>query len=344
MEISASRSSRNPRRYCSPTASSLRSSRRFCTAKARATPTKTTTTSLAKATRAGIAYNFSRRPDAIVQTRGSPSERNMAMHVDEEELAAAEAYEKLHVPALFRRWAPVVLDSAALRQGDRILDVACGTGVLAREARARFGDSCSIIGLDAAAGMLAVARDLEPSIEWRQGSAESLPFEDAAFDVVVSQFGLMFFQDRSAAVREMLRVLAPGGRLAVAVWDSLYNSEAYPLEVDLLERRAGRDAADALRAPFVLGDKADLINIFSAAGAESIEIVTRDGSARFPGIRSMVEADLRGWLPVMGVFLPEKLIEDILEEAEQVLSAYVTEAGTVEFNSPAHVVTVTSSG
>lgn len=263
------------------------------------------------------------------------------MNANEEEIAAANAYEQLHVPALFQQWAPVVLDAATLNEGDRVLDVACGTGVLARIAKSRLGGTCSVTGLDAGSGMLAVARSLDPSIDWRHGLAESLPFDDATFDVVVCQFGLMFFQDRLGAIREMLRVLVSGGRLAVAVWDSLKNSEAYPLEVDLLRRRAGGDAADALRAPFVLGDKTQLVEMFSLADAESISISTQDGKARFPSIRSMVEADLRGWLPIMGVSLSDDLIESILEEAEEVLAGFVTETGTVEFNSPAHIVTAT---
>lgn len=263
----------------------------------------------------------------------------MVITAADEEIAAAEAYESLHVPALFQQWTPFVLDSAHIGAGDRILDVACGTGVLAREAKARFGGSCSVFGLDAGAGMLAVAERLDPAIQWRQGLAESLPYEDASFDAVVSQFGLMFFRDRVRAIREMLRVLAPGGRLGVVVWDSLQNSEAYPLEVDLLERRAGREAADALRAPFVLGDKERLSAVFSSAGAGSVEISTRHGTARYPSIRTMVEADLRGWLPVMGVLLADNLIETILDEAEHVLSGYVIESGKVEFDSPAHIVT-----
>lgn len=256
-----------------------------------------------------------------------------------EEIAAAEAYENLHVPALFGQWAPPILDLVHAVSGDRILDVGCGTGVLAREAKARFGDTCSVSGLDASAGMLTVAERLAPEISWRQGRAESLPYADESFDVVVSQFGLMFFPDPVQAIREMLRVLKPGGRAAVAVWDSLENSEAYSRLVDLLERRAGREAADALRAPFVLGDKDELRILFARAGAASTDVSTRHGTAKFPGVRTMVEADLRGWLPVMGVNLADDVIDSILDEAELVLSDYVVENGQVRFDSPAHVVT-----
>lgn len=255
------------------------------------------------------------------------------------EIAAATAYENLHVPALFRQWPPIVLDRAGIGEGDRILDIACGTGVLAREALARCGPSGSVTGLDPGEGMLAVARQLAPAVTWQQGMAESLPFESDSFDAVVSQFGMMFFQDRDAAIREMLRVLRPGGRLAIAVWDLLENSEAYRQEVALLERRAGREAADALRAPFVLGDTSELSSLISGAGAVSIEMSTHVGTARFPNVRTMVEADLRGWLPVMGVTLSEDLIEAILREAEEVLSSYVTGTGNVRFDAPAHIVT-----
>ena len=120
--------------------------------------------------------------------------------------------------------------------------------VLAREAALRLGNEGLVAGLDVSPGMLAVAKRLAPTIEWREGAAESLPYEAESFDAVVSQFGMMFFQDRGTALREMMRVLAPGGRMAVAVWESLDKSEAYPREVALLERLAGQRAADALRA------------------------------------------------------------------------------------------------
>ena len=264
------------------------------------------------------------------------------MNASSEQHAAARAYEGLHVPALFREWASRVLDAAQVGPGDRVLDVACGTGVLAREAMSRVQQDNHVAGLDVDPGMLAVARELEPRVDWRHGLADALPWEDESFDAVVSQFGLMFFPDRAAAVREMLRVSRARGRLAVAVWDALERSEAYPEEVALLERRAGPQAADALRAPFVLGDTDALQDLFKEAGASNVEVNTVAGSARFPSVRTMVEADLRGWLPIMGVQLEDELIESILDDAERELAGYVQPDGSVCFRAPAHIVTAHS--
>lgn len=259
----------------------------------------------------------------------------------EDQIAGARAYEGMHVPALFKQWCPRVLDAAGVEAGHRVLDVACGTGVLAREAAVRVGPAGRVAGVDPGRGMLAVAGELAPNVEWREATAESLPYHDQSFDAVVSQFGLMFFSDRTKALREMIRVLKPDGRLAVAVWDSLDNSDAYPIEVKVLERLAGDAAANALRAPFVLGDKDGLIALFEGSGVESVGIETENGAGRFPSIKTMVEADLRGWLPVMGVFLNDDQIQSILEEAEIALAEFVTEEGDVVFNAPAHIVTGT---
>ena len=255
----------------------------------------------------------------------------------EAQISAARAYEALLVPALFGEWASRVVDSAGLVAGQRVLDVGCGTGVLAREAQLRVAPTGYVAGLDPNPGMLAVAGELSPLVDWRPGIAESLPFADASFEVVMSQFGLMFM-DADRAIHEMLRVLARDGRLVATVWDAAENIPAYAAEISLLERIAGPRAADALRAPFVLGDRNMLADSFKAAGAIQVTVSTRAGTARFPSIRSMVEADLRGWLPAMGVNLDEAVISRILEAAESDLARYVDEAGRVRFGTSAHLV------
>ncbi len=168
--------------------------------------------------------------------------------------SAADVYEEFFVPALFAPWSAPVAEAAGIAPGQEVLDVACGTGVLAREAAKRVQPGGTVTGLDRNDGMLAVARRKAPGIDWRHGLAEQLPFEDGRFDAVVSQFGLMFFEDRARALAEMWRVLKPGGRLAVAVWDSLERTPGYAAMTALLHELFGEQIAEALRAPYCLGD------------------------------------------------------------------------------------------
>lgn len=258
-----------------------------------------------------------------------------------EQIDLATSYQDQVVPALMEEWAPRVADAADIRPGHRVLDVACGTGVLTRAAASRAGPSGAVTGLDLNPGMLAVAARLSPTLRWQQGSAEALPFPNQSFDAVVSQFGLMFVPDPAAALREMMRVLVPGGRLAVAVWASLADTPAYAAEVALVERLAGAAAGDALRAPFVLGESERLAKLCLAGGITGAIIVLQQGRGRFQSIRGMVEMDLRGWLALMGgVGLEEWLIAEILRQAEVALKPFVIDdGGGVAFASPALLAT-----
>jgi SAM-dependent methyltransferase len=263
-----------------------------------------------------------------------------AMDPTPDQLAGARAYDDLFVPALVGVWAPVVADAAGIVPGDRVLDVACGTGVVAREAARRAGPDGRVAGVDPNAGMLAVARARGGPVDYREGRAEALPFPDASFDAVVCQFGLMFVADRPAAVAEMRRVLRPGGRLAVAVWASIEAIPAFAAELALFERLAGPAAADALRAPFVLGDAGRLTALFDAPGNPAARVSTHVGAARFPSIRTLVEADLRGWLPIMGVHLAEDVIARTLAAADVAIAPHVTREpdGAVTFPTSVLVV------
>jgi SAM-dependent methyltransferase len=253
---------------------------------------------------------------------------------------AAEAYESLHVEALFRQFAQPVLRAAGVSAGHSVLDVACGTGVVAREAVNLVGSTGSVTGLDIDTGMLAVAQDREPSIQFLQADASSLPLDDDEFDAVVSQFGLMFFPDRVAALSEMLRCTRPGGQVVVAVWDDLARSPVYSRAVELLGRRGGPPAADALSAPFALGEPDELRSLAEAAGAATTSIDSVDGTARFPGLEVMMNAELRGWLPVCGVVLDEPTIGHILDEAEELFAEYVTSNREMCFPVRAHLLTM----
>jgi ubiquinone/menaquinone biosynthesis C-methylase UbiE len=134
-------------------------------------------------------------------------------------LTFAEAYERVLVEPLFRPFAEQLLERARPAAGDSVLDVACGTGIVARLARKTLGPDATIVGVDASAPMLAVARGVEPSIDWREGNATALPVaSDEQFSIVTCHQGLQFVPDKPGAVREMRRVLRSGGRVAIGTW------------------------------------------------------------------------------------------------------------------------------
>ncbi|MDY6811621.1 MAG: methyltransferase domain-containing protein, partial [Actinomycetota bacterium] len=178
---------------------------------------------------------------------------------------AARLYERFFVPALFGQWPNRLLDLCGAGSGDDVLDIACGTGVVARAARSRVGATGSVAGLDPNAGMLDVARGLAPEITWIPGRAEALPMADGSYDRVFCQFGLMFFADRAAAVAEMARVLRPGGRVCIATWAQLAETPGYAAMVELLDEMFGARYADALAAPFCIGTSAELTDIVRTA-------------------------------------------------------------------------------
>ena len=250
--------------------------------------------------------------------------------------SAAEIYDQFYLPALFRQWTPFMINAAKIKPGFKVLDVACGTGVLARDIYPHVGSAGSVTGLDINDGMLAVARDAEPEIEWIEHKAEELPFDDNHFDAVVSQFGMMFFEDRNTAVAEMVRVLKPGQRLAVAVWDSLETSPGYYELVDLLDRLFGSEVAQGLRSPYNMGDKGLFKSYFDLPELEDITLETHKGSARFESIQEWVFTDAKGW--VMSEAFGDGEMALLLKEAETSLAKYVDAHGRVNFDAPAHLI------
>ncbi len=260
------------------------------------------------------------------------------MNVMTRELPPAKIYDEKFVPALFGQWGPIVSEAAGLAAGQRVLDVACGTGALTLAAAAIVGPEGRVAGLDANPEMLAVAREKSQTIDWREGRAENLPFEDASFDAAVSQFGLMFFDDRPRALSEMMRVLKPGGRLAVAVCGAVERSPGYAAFAKLLDRLFGEEVGNAFRAPFVLGDADDLLRIAATAGIDDIAVQERNGIVRFQSIAELVATE-RACVWTLGGILDQEQFDLLLRESEQVLQPFADGNGLVTFDMPALILT-----
>jgi SAM-dependent methyltransferase len=250
---------------------------------------------------------------------------------------AAEVYESCFVPAIFGAWASLVADAAGIRTGNEVLDVGCGTGVLAREALRRVGQEGHVVGLDLNEGMLAVAARTEPKIEWRQGDAASLPFEDATFDVVMSQFALMYFPDRVASLSEMWRTLAPGGRLSIAAWAPIQHARGYQILVDIASRQSGREAANVLAAPFVIGNRAELARLFVDSGISGAKVTLHAGSIRFPSVKEFIRIEVKG--SPLADLLSDDVIEALAAESESALAEFVVSSGEIIMPMDAHIVT-----
>ena len=249
--------------------------------------------------------------------------------------SAAKIYEEFYLPGLFEEWPPRVIEAARIQRGQRVVDVACGTGVLACAVAQQVGPEGLTIGVDINEGMLDIARMKAPDIEWHQAPAEALPLDDESFDSVVSQFGLMYFEDQQRALQEMMRVLRPGGTLAVVVWDKLDNSPAYAVEDRLFQRLLGDEASDEV--PYSLGDKKVLEQLLSSAEIFGANIQTHEGTARFASIEDWIHTDVKGW--TIDDMIDDEAYEILLREAQHELARFITSDGTVAFSTPAHIVT-----
>lgn len=189
---------------------------------------------------------------------------------------AAEApahYERHFVAAIGRPFAEDLVARAGLSPGERVLDVGCGTGIVARLAAAEVGESGEVAGVDPMPGMLGVARAVTPAdygIAWHQAGAEAMPLADDSFDVVLCQMSLMFVPDPKEALAEMARVLAPGGRLLVSVPGE--PSAPFAELADALGRHVGPDARGFLLAVFSLGDEETLHSLLEEGGFDGVEV------------------------------------------------------------------------
>ena len=255
----------------------------------------------------------------------------------ETETAPAEIYDERFVPAVFEPFAARLVEAVGAPEGTSALDIGCGTGALTMAVARAAGPGGRVVGLDPNPEMLAVARRKPGGATWVEGVAEALPFDDASFDRVVSQFAMMFFEDRPGALREAARVLRPGGELAFAVIDDVGRSPGYAALAGLLDRLFGRRAGDAFRAPFVLGDEAALAGIAHAAGLGGARVERIESEARFGSIADLVATE-RACVWTLGGLLDDDQFTRLAAAAETELAPWRTPDGAVRFSLPMLVV------
>jgi 2-polyprenyl-3-methyl-5-hydroxy-6-metoxy-1,4-benzoquinol methylase len=190
----------------------------------------------------------------------------------------AETYDTYFVPAIFEPWSRELINRAQIWKGDRVLDVACGTGIVACRIAAR---GSAVTGLDIAPDKLARAQqraaDEGVSVKWLEGSVEALPFRQPAFELVTCQQGLQFVTDRALAVREMRRVIVPGGRVVVATWCPIEQQGPYAA-IEAV-------APGALANVFSLGDAAALNKLLVDAKFFAVQVETVTRQVRMPDPR-----------------------------------------------------------
>jgi SAM-dependent methyltransferase len=199
----------------------------------------------------------------------------------------AQVYEDFFVPALFVPCAAELLELVPPDEGDRVLDVACGSGAVARAAAARVGPRGSVTGVDLRPGMIEVAASLPPvsgpPVDWRVGDALALEDGDGSYDVVLCQQGIQFFPDQAGAVREMRRVLARGGRVGLAVWQGMDRNDFFRelTEVEARHLEALGVTYEELAGPFLHGDPEWLHALLADSGFGDVRVEERTFEARF---------------------------------------------------------------
>jgi ubiquinone/menaquinone biosynthesis C-methylase UbiE len=257
---------------------------------------------------------------------------------------APEAYERELVPAVFGPWAAILIELADLKPGDRVIDIACGTGIVARIAATRVTPGGVVAGIDLNPGMLNVARSLDAatdaaSIHWQEATADKLPYPDGSFDVAYCQLGLQFFADRPAALREMRRVLATKGRLAVMVWCGIQESPGFEAFAEILERNVSSAAAVIMRAPFGLSDAKELSRLVADAGFQDIKVRRRIGAVEFPSVERFVVSYVAGSPLANHVSQANDAArENLTAETKLALEKYVGNRG-LSFPIAAHLLT-----
>ena len=244
---------------------------------------------------------------------------------------SADAYEE-YLAKAFAPWAEGLLSLAGVQAGEGVLDVACGTGIVARRAASRVGPAGRIAGIDLNENMLAVARrvsaGVRPAIDWRQADAAALPFPASTFDVVCCEQAVQFLADPAGAVREMHRVLAPGGRAAASVCRAIEHSPVYLAMAESLERHVGPAASAVMRSPFSPWRVDQLRRLFADAGFSAVRVTIEIGALRYPSVEELLRREAAS-SPLAGPIaaLGEQVRNALIGELTDAVRDYVDDDG-----------------
>jgi ubiquinone/menaquinone biosynthesis C-methylase UbiE len=254
--------------------------------------------------------------------------------------AAAELYERHLVSAVTALWAADLVQRVDVRAGDRVLDIACGTGVVARAAAERAGDGGHVSGLDINPAMLAVARSASAEVDFVQGSAVALPFDDGSFEVVLCQLGLQFFPDRAKALAQMHRVLVGEGRLGLSVYGPIEHNPGTLALAQALDHHLGTAASQTKRAEHVLPYATLVHKLVADAGFRDITITTETKLVRFASVSEWVNVQLTA-TPLASLLADQLarrgMTDKITGAVVEALQPYDVDGG-LEFPQEAHVL------
>lgn len=193
---------------------------------------------------------------------------------------APSLYSRFAIRAM-EQWTDDLIRQANCKDGDRVLDVACGTGFVTMRINEVSGVNCKLTGLDVNEGMLNAARK-NPGVDWQLGSATAMPFPDASFDVVLCQQGLQYFPDRQVAMNEIARVLAPGGRVALNVWGTMDRQVFFAVLVEACAEFIGSETRAAFALNYSLNTREELHALASAAGLKDAKVRFEHRTMRAP--------------------------------------------------------------
>jgi len=261
---------------------------------------------------------------------------------------AAEFYER-YSKFMLEPWVPALVKAVRLQSGERVLDVACGTGFVARHAAECVGAAGTVTGIDINVDMLAMAKAASASraaltIDWREVDVSGLPFPDGSFDVALCQQGLQFFPDRLGALQEIRRILVPGGRIGLSVWGSI-EENPYFLAVELaIRRHVSDDAASGLRKPHALADPEGVRSAITKSGFADADVCPTVMYMCTPPAREFLPGHLSA-LPVAGEIaaLSESGRAALIEDLCTALIPYADEDG-LRLPGVVHIATARAPG